>query len=65
MKKQNATASRDGVFSILGENNAERRVSEKEREYKARVVFAGNAIQTASGVAPHELFRRSRAPRLL
>ena len=31
--------------------------------YKVRVVSAGNAIQTASGVAPHELFQEvSSAP---
>ena len=36
---------------------------EGEHEYKARIVFAGNAIQTASGVAPHELFQEvSSAP---
>ena len=57
----NATCGR--VFSILGEKNAERHAPEGEREYKARIVFAGNAIQTASGVAPHELFQEvSSAP---
>ena len=38
-------------------------VLEADKEYKARVVFAGNNIQTASGVAPHELFQEvSSAP---
>ena len=51
------------VFSILGEKNAECHAPEGEREYKARIVFAGYAIQTASGVAPHELFQEvSSAP---
>ena len=43
------------IFSIMGEKHAERRVPEADKEYKARVVFAGNNMQTASGVAPHEL----------
>ena len=51
------------MFSILGEKSAERHAPEGEREYKARIVFAGSAIQTASGVAPHELFQEvSSAP---
>ena len=61
--KQDPNASCGRVFSILGEKNAERHAPEGEREYKARIVFAGNAIQTASGVAPHELFQEvSSAP---
>ena len=61
--KRNLNASCGRVFSILGEKNAERHAPEGEREYKARIVFAGNAIQTASGVAPHELFQEvSSAP---
>ena len=46
------------IFSIMGEKHAERRVPEADMEYKARIVFAGNNIQTASGVAPHELFQK-------
>ena len=56
-------ASVGRVFSIMGETHAERRVPEADKEYKARVVFAGNNIQTASRVAPHELFQEvSSAP---
>ena len=63
MRKQDPTASCGRVFSILGEKSADRHAPESEREYKARVAFAGNAIQTASGVAPHELFQEvSSAP---
>ena len=38
-----------GLFAIMGEKNAEDGVSPHLRNYKARVVFAGNKIQTASG----------------
>ena len=63
MRKPDPNASCGRVFSILGEKNAERHAPVGEREYKARIVFAGNAIQTASGVAPHELFQEvSSAP---
>ena len=63
VRKRDPTASCGRVFSILGEKNAERHAPEAEREYKARIAFAGNAIQTASGVAPHELFQEvSSAP---
>ena len=63
VRKQDPTASCGRVFSILGQKNAERHAPEGEREHKARIVFAGNAIQTASGVAPHELFQEvSSAP---
>ena len=63
VRKQDPNATCGRVFSILGEKNAERHAPEGEREYKARIVFAGNAIQTASGVAPHELFQEvSSAP---
>ena len=38
-------------------------LNQGEREHKARIVFAGNTIQTASGVAPQELFQEgSSAP---
>ena len=57
VRQQDPIASCGRVFSILGEKNAERHAPEGEREYKARIVFAGIAIQTASGVAPHELFQ--------
>ena len=57
------TASVGRIFSILGEKHAEKRVLETDKEFKARIVFAGNNIQTASGVAPHELFQEvSSAP---
>ena len=46
-------ASVGPIFSIMGEKHAERRVPEADKEYKARIVFAGNNIQTAYGVAPH------------
>ena len=63
MRKRDPNASCGRVFSIPGEKNAERHAPVGEREYKARIVFAGNAIQTASGVAPHELFQEvSSAP---
>ena len=54
-------ASVGRIFSIMGEKHAERRVLETEKEYKARVVSAGDNIQIASGVAPHGL----RIPRSL
>jgi hypothetical protein len=63
VRKRDPKASVGRVFSILGEKNAERHAPVEEREYKARIVFAGNNIQTASGVAPHELFQEvSSAP---
>ena len=63
VRKRDPKASVGRVFSILGEKNAERHAPIEEREYKARIVFAGNNIQTASGVAPHELFQEvSSAP---
>ena len=63
VKSEDSTASVGRVFSILGEKHAELKRPEPEKEYKARIVFAGNAIQTASGVAPHELFQEmSSAP---
>ena len=63
VRKRDPTASVGRVFSILGEKNAEAQNSPENREYKARIVFAGNAIQTASGCAPHELFQEiSSAP---
>ena len=34
---------------------AERRMHEANKKYKARIVFAANNIQTASGIDPHEL----------
>ena len=63
VRKRDPNASCRRVFSILGEKNAELHAPVGEREYKARIVFAGNAIQTASGVAPHELLQEvSTAP---
>ena len=56
VRKQDANASCGQVFSNLGEKNAERHAPEGDHEYKARIGFAGSAIQTASGVA-HELFQ--------
>ena len=41
----------------MGEKAAERNLPPEQRTYKARVVFAGNAIQTSSGVPDHELFQ--------
>ena len=37
-------ASVGRIFSIMGEKHAERRVLETDKEYKARIVFAGNNI---------------------
>ena len=63
VRSKDREASVGRIFSILGEKHAERRVLETDREYKARIVFAGNNIQTASGIAPHELFQEvSSAP---
>ena len=45
------------VFAIMGEKHAEQKKPEAERKYKARVVFAGNNVQTASGTAAHELYQ--------
>ena len=45
------------LFAIMGEKNAEDGVAPEKRKYKARVVFAGNNIQTASGTQAHELFQ--------
>ena len=51
------------VFATMGEKAAERNLPPEQRIYKARVVFAGNAIQTSSGVPAHELFQEvSSAP---
>ena len=56
-------ASVGWIFSIMGEKHDERRVPEADKEYNARIVFAGNNIQTASVVPPHELFQEvSSAP---
>ena len=63
VRKNDKDASVGRIFSTMGEKHAERRLPEADKEYKARVVFAGNNIQTASGVAPHELFQEvSSAP---
>ena len=63
VKAEDDTASVGRIFSILGEKHAEQRRPDPDKEYKARIVFAGNAIQTASGIAPHELFQEmSSAP---
>ena len=45
------------LFAIMGEKNAEDGVLPHLRKYKARIVFAGNNIQTASGTQAHELFQ--------
>ena len=45
------------LFAIMGEKNTEDGVLPHLRKYKARVVFAGNNIQTASGTQAHELFQ--------
>ena len=58
VRKNDKDASVGRIFSIMGEKHAERRLPEAEKEYKARIVFAGNNIQTASGVA-----QRHRLPR--
>ena len=51
------------VFAIMGEKHAERKLPLDQRTYKARVVFAGNNIQTSSGIPAHELFQEvSQAP---
>ena len=51
------------VFAIMCEKAAERGLPPEQRTYKARVVFAGNAIQTSSGVPAHEFFQEvSSAP---
>ena len=54
------TKSKNGqlcVFSILGHKSAEGHAPLGELEYEARILFAGNAIHTASGMAPHETFQ--------
>ena len=45
------------IFAIMGEKHAEKKAAPQDRVYKARIVFAGNNIQTASGTAPHELYQ--------
>ena len=46
------------VFAIMGEKGSERGIQNPaDRTYKARVVFAGNNVQSASGTAPHELYQ--------
>ena len=45
------------LFAIMGEKNVEDGVLPHLRKYKARIVFAGNIIQIASGTQAHELFR--------
>ena len=56
VRKRDPCALCGRVFSIVDEKNAERHALVEECEYKARIVFAGNAIQTASGVAQHDFF---------
>ena len=43
--------------AIMGEKNAEDGVLPHLRKHKARIVFARNNIQTASGTQAHELFQ--------
>jgi len=45
------------LFAIMGEKGAELNRPAGEKVYKARVVFAGNNISTASGVPAWELFQ--------
>ena len=46
------------VFAIMGEKHAEKKIQDpSKRTYKARIVFAGNNVQSSSGTAPHELFQ--------
>ena len=45
------------LFTIMGEKNAEDGVLPHMRGYKARIVFAGNNLQIASGTQAHELFQ--------
>ena len=46
MKDKDASVGR--IFSIMGEKHAERRVPEADKEYKARIVFAGNRFWNSS-----------------
>ena len=51
------------LFGIMGEKNAESSKPADQRTYKARVVFAGNNVQTTSGVPAWELYQEvSQAP---
>ena len=45
------------LLAIMGEKNAENGVLPHLRKHKARIVFAGNNIQIASGMQVHELFQ--------
>ena len=63
VRKNDKDAFVGWIFSIMSEKHAERRLPEIDKEYMVRIVFAGNNIQTASGVASHELFQEvSSAP---
>ena len=63
IRRSDPTAMCGRVFAIMGEKAAERGLPPEQRTYKARVVFAGNAIQTSTGVPAHELFQEvSSAP---
>jgi hypothetical protein len=60
--KKGSTALCGRLFAIMGEKNAES-LDASSRSYKARVVFAGNNIQTTDGVPAWELFQEvSQAP---
>ena len=45
------------VFAIMGEKHAEVTKNPADRTYKARCVFAGNAVQTSSGQPAWELYQ--------
>ena len=55
--KKGVDATVGRLFAIMGEKGSELRRPVSERVYKARAVYAGNNIQTASGVAAHSLFQ--------
>ena len=57
MKNDSEEAMVGRVFAIMGEKHAEQQKPEAERKYKARVIFVGKNVQTASGTAAHELYQ--------
>ena len=61
VRSQSGTDGKDDLvgrlFAIMGEKNAEDGVLPHLRKYNARIVFAGNNIQTASDTQAHELFQ--------
>ena len=46
------------LFAIMGKKGDELKADSKNVKYKARGVFAGNAVQTKTGTAAHELLHR-------